>query len=476
MMRRQVKKVMVSGIVTVLVITVVVFAVLQMYLSLDRESRLAEELSNGLNDLQYLTTEYLATGTPRALKQWQDRHESLGSFLDNARVRNPESARLLPELKTRLTTLGSVFGKLTRIESAIPEPARAAAAKRAALSRLLNQILALSALKDRISSIYRERQESFALWGTVVVTGVLLSGIVLMVILYLRVLRVITANVERLSTEIVRVGEGELTNPVQFDADGDIGRVFQAVEQARIRLADAVRKMEQERADLDSFVYVASHDFKAPLRGIDNLATWLEEDAGAALTDESREHIHMMRRRITRLESLLDDLLAYSRAGRAEIAFETVDVGEMLRDMKEDLQLPPGFNMVVAEDMPVICSPRTPLAHVFFNLISNAVKHHDSESGRIEITSEELFNGHAFIICDDGPGIPPKYRERVFEMFQTLKPRDVIEGSGMGLAITKRLVQGNNGTISIIGEGDGRGTCIRFTWHPAGGGTGEAVK
>lgn len=474
-MRRQVKKVAASGIVTVLVIATVVLAVLQMYLNLDRESRLAEELSNGLNDLQYLTTEYLATGTPRALKQWQDRHESLGTFLERAPVREPEAVRLMPELQTRLTTLGSVFDKLTRIESAIPEPARAAAAKRAALSRLLNQILALSALKDRISSIYRARQESFALWGAIVVSGVLLSGILLMVVLYLRVLRVITTNVERLSTEIIRVGEGELTKPVRFDADGDIGRVFQAVEQARIRLADAIKRMEQERADLDSFVYVASHDFKAPLRGIDNLATWIEEDAGSTLADESREHIRMMRRRITRLESLLDDLLAYSRAGRAEIAFETVDVGEMLRDMKEDLQLPSGFDIVVAEDMPIVYSPKTPLAHVFFNLLSNAVKHHDGESGRIEVSFEKLFNGYAFTVSDDGPGIPLKYRERVFEMFQTLKPRDVIEGSGMGLAITKRLVQSNNGTISIDGE-DGRGACIRFTWHPSGGEPKRAAK
>ncbi len=468
MMRRQVRKVAASGIATVLVIATVGFAVLQMYLNLDRESRVAEELSNGLNDLQYLTTEYLATGTPRALKQWQDRHESLGVFLERAPVKDPEAARLLPELQTRLTTLGSVFDKLTRIESTIPEPARAAAAKRAALSRLLNQILALSALKDRISSIYRDRQESFALWGAIVVSGVLLSGILFMVVLYLRVLRVITANVERLSTEIIRIGEGELNEPVQIDADGDIGRVFRAVEQARIRLADAIERMEQERADLDSFVYVASHDFKAPLRGIDNLATWLEEDAGAALTEESREHIRTMRRRITRLESLLDDLLAYSRAGRAEVPFETVDVGELLRDMKEDLHLPAGFDVVVAEDMPIVYSPKTPLAHVFFNLVNNAVKHHDGESGRIEITCEKLLNGHAFTVCDDGPGIPLKYRERVFDMFQTLKPRDVIEGSGMGLAITKRLVQSNNGTISITGD-EGRGTCIRFTWHPTGG-------
>lgn len=470
MMRRQVRNVAASGIITVLVVAAAVISVLLVYLNMARESLIADELNNGLNDLQYLTTEYLATGTPRALKQWQTRHASLGAFLDGVPVTAPAVARLIPELKTRHKTLGSVFGKLTRIESAIPDPVRAAAAKRAALSRLLNQILALSALKDRVSAIYREREKTFVFWASVGVAGLLLAGVLFVVILYFCVLRMIASQVSRLSTEIIRVGEGELTTPVASDADGDIGRVFQAVEQARVRLADAIEQMERERSDLDHFVYVASHDFKAPLRGIDNLATWIEEDAGESLSGESREHIRMMRRRIIRLESLLDDLLAYSRAGRDKIEFENVDVGALLGQLKEDLVAPASFEIVVEAEMPVIYSPKTPLEHVFFNLISNAVKHHDSAIGRIEIGCEKLFNGYAFTVCDDGPGIPLKHRDRIFEMFQTLKPRDVIEGSGMGLAITKRLVQSNNGNISIVGD-EGRGTCIRFTWHPHGNGS-----
>ncbi|MGJ3259987.1 MAG: sensor histidine kinase [Rhodospirillales bacterium] len=457
-----------SGISAVLVTAAVVFIVLILYQKLNHESRIAEELNNGLNDLQYLTTDFLTTSTPRALKQWQSRHQRLGKFLDNVPVRDVEVQRLLPELRTRHGTLGSVFNKLIRIDTSIRDPSRAATAKRAAVSRLQNQILALAALKDRISSIYRERETTFIIRASAATGAVLLGGILLVAFLYLRVLRMITANVERLSAEIVRVGKGDFAAPVQQYGDGDIGEVFQAVEHARVRLADATTQMEQERADLDHFVYVASHDFKAPLRGIDNLATWIEEDSGDSLNAEAREHLAMMRRRIKRLEALLDDLLAYSQAGRAKVEFENVDVGTLLRSIVDDLELPPGFDVAIDPDMPVIYSPKTPLAHVFINLINNAIKHHDRSAGRIEVSGEVMADGYAFTVCDDGPGIPEKHRERIFEMFRTLKPRDVVEGSGMGLTIAKRLVQSNNGAIAVAAGENDRGACIRFTWRPGG--------
>lgn len=466
MMRRQVRHVAVSGISAALVTAGVVFVVLVLYQKLNHESRIADELNNGLNDLQYLTTDFLTTSTPRALKQWQSRHQRLGRFLDNVPVRDVEVRRLLPELRTRHDTLGSVFSKLIRIDTAIRDPSRAATAKRAAVSRLQNQILALAALKDRISSIYRERETTFVARASAVIGAVLLTGILIVAFLYLRVLRKITASIERLSAEIVRVGHGDFAAPVQQYGDGDIGEVFRAVEQARVRLADATTRMEQERADLDHFVYVASHDFKAPLRGIDNLATWIEDDGGDSLNAEAREHLAMIRRRIKRLDVLLDDLLAYAQAGRAKVAFENVDVGTLLHSLVGDIELPPGFDIAIAPDMPVIYSPKTPLAHVFINLISNAIKHHDGSTGRIEISGEVRADGYAFAVCDDGPGIPEQHRERIFEMFRMLKPRDAVEGSGMGLAIAKRLVQSNNGSIAAVAGKNGRGTCIRFTWCP----------
>lgn len=467
MMRRQVRTVAASGVVSVVVIAVVVFWAMIEYAQVREESVVGHELSQGLNDLQYLTTEYLATGTQRALEQWETRHASLGKFLSNVTIQDPEVKRLIPEVETRHRTLGSVFRKLIAIKERGDGSKRSRAAEQVAIQRLLSEVLGLSTVHARIVSIYENRSNVF-LTQTSSIVGVLLLGVIGgIILLYFRVLRNITNTLDHLSETILHLGDGGFETPIAIHGDGDIATLFSAIEQTRRRLALAVDELQQERADLDHFVYVASHDFKAPLRGIDNLAVWAEEDAGDALNDEAREHLHMLRRRVARLETLLEDLLAYSRAGRVNVPSEDVDVGELLNEVVDDLNLREGITVKVAPDLPVVHSPSAPLAHVFINLIGNAAKHHDKDQGVIEIKGSKHDKGYKFSVIDDGPGIQMRFRERIFELFQTLKPRDVVEGSGMGLSIAKRLVQGYNGKIAVVGD-EGRGTCIEFTWNPDG--------
>lgn len=467
MMKRQVRAVALAGVATIIVIAITISWALFEYAALKDESILAKELNSGLNDLQYLTTDYLATRTPRALKQWQARHQRLSDFIETTRIRDNDVILLMPEIATRHKNLRSLLRRLIRIESSTLAPDRATAAQRAAISRLLNQVLALSTLQARVSEIYEVRESEFLTRAPIIIAAILLFGFSIMVFLYARVLRRISQGVELLSDAVVQLGTGEFETPIESPGDEDIGIVFSALEQARLRLADTTLQMEQERADLDHFVYVASHDFKAPLRGIDNLAVWVEEDAGDVLNDEAKGHLQMLRKRVKRLETLLEDLLAYSRAGRQNVAIETVDVSEMIQTVVDDLNLGASITVNFVGDSPVIPSPKAPLEHVFTNLIANAAKHHDRDQGRIEVSGEINGSGYRFRVCDDGPGIPERFREKIFEMFQTLKPRDVVEGSGMGLAIAKRLVQSYNGAITVVGN-EGRGTCFEFTWYPNG--------
>lgn len=466
-MKRQIRAVVATGVTTIIVIAATISWALVEYAALKDESVLAKELNSGLNDLQYLTTEYLATRTPRALKQWQSRHQRLGEFIVSTRIRDKDVIVLMPEIATRHKNLGSLLRRLIRIENTPLPPDRAQAAQRAAVSRLLNQVLALSTLQSRVAEIYEARESEFLTRAPFIIASILLFGASIMVFLYARVLRRITQSVDLLSDAVVQLGTGEFETPIESLGDEDIGVVFNALEQARLRLADTTLKMEQERADLDHFVYVASHDFKAPLRGIDNLAVWIEEDAGDVMNDDAKGHLQMLRKRVTRLETLLEDLLAYSRAGRQRVEIETVDVSVMIQRVVEDLNLNDKMTVKFVSDFSVIPSPKAPLEHVFTNLIANAAKHHDLDQGSIEVFAQIDGSGYRFKVCDDGPGIPVRFREKIFELFQTLKPRDVVEGSGMGLAITKRLVQSYNGTIEVLGD-EGRGTCFEFTWYPNG--------
>ncbi len=231
------------------------------------------------------------------------------------------------------------------------------------------------------------------------------------------------------------------------------------------RVTSALERIEIVNKELDEFAYVASHDLKAPLRVIDNASRWLEEDLAVHLTDETRESMALLRGRVRRMEKLLDDLLDYSRVGRKfdERYQEIVAGTELIGNILELLAPPAGFTVVVDPGFADIRVARMPLQQILMNLVGNAIKHHDKTQGRVEVTVEDKGDELAFAVKDDGPGIPKEYHGQVFKMFQTLKPRDQVEGSGMGLAIIKKHLDFYGGTITLDSD-TGRGSTFRFTW------------
>lgn len=230
------------------------------------------------------------------------------------------------------------------------------------------------------------------------------------------------------------------------------------------QVEERTAELQRSNRELDQFAYVASHDLKAPLRGIQHLADFIGEDAGADLPAASQEHLRRMYGRIRRMEMLLDDLLTYSRAGRHHHQPEPVDIAELVRDVTELLSLPEGFDVSVVADVPTLMLERVPLETVLRNLIGNAAKHHhDPAHGCVHIAVKLVDAFVEFAVADNGPGIDPVFHDRIFDIFQTLRPRDQVEGSGMGLTIVKKLVETRGGSIWV--ESDlGQGTTIHFTW------------
>ena len=229
------------------------------------------------------------------------------------------------------------------------------------------------------------------------------------------------------------------------------------------RVEARTAELERSNAELDQFAYVASHDLKAPLRAIDSLAAWIEEDAKDVLPEPSVRHLSLLRGRVGRMERLLDSLLTYSRVGRKEAAPEAIDTAALVREAVALVAPPAGVEVQVAGTFPTLVSARAPLALVIRNLVSNAVKHHDRPDGRVTVSARMDGDWAEFTIADDGPGIAPEYRDRVFGLFQTLRPRDEVEGSGMGLSIVKKAVQSRGGQVWIEPSAE-RGAMFRFTW------------
>ena len=164
------------------------------------------------------------------------------------------------------------------------------------------------------------------------------------------------------------------------------------------------------------------------------------------------------------METLLDDLLAYSKAGQAEQSLADVDCAAVVRSIVETAGFPETFRIVADASLPRFETARTPFEQIMRNLISNAVKHHDREEGSVLVRAEDRGDYYRFVVEDDGPGIEPRFRERIFLMFEKLASRDQVEGSGMGLALVKKLVERHGGRVAVDSPMCGRGAVFLVDW------------
>ena len=228
-------------------------------------------------------------------------------------------------------------------------------------------------------------------------------------------------------------------------------------------LAALAAALERSNRELDAFAYAASHDLRAPLRGIANLAQWIEEDLQGDLRDDTREMLQLMRSRMHRMEALIDGILQYSRAGRTHATPEPVPVGDLLHEVIDLLAPPAAVRIELADNLPIVISERLPLQQVFMNLLSNALKY-GGAAPAIAVAARDAGRFYEFSVADDGPGIPAEFTDRIWGIFQTLEARDKVEAAGIGLALVKKLVEAQGGR-AWVESNVGEGATFRFLWR-----------
>lgn len=257
-----------------------------------------------------------------------------------------------------------------------------------------------------------------------------------------------------------------LPSPAQWQAANQaLQEKIRVQQQTEAALQHRTLALEAANEELEAFTYTASHDLKTPLRAIHHLATWISEDAADVLPARSQEHLTKLRGRIKHLETLLNDLLAYARASRQSHTPEVVDTHALVHETVALLAPPLGFT-IHTDGLPTLQTERVPLETVLRNLISNAIQHHHQpQQGQVHVTAVEQEAAIVFTVADNGPGIDGQHHERIFGLFQTLgAPQG--EGSGMGLAIVKKLVESRGGRIAVE-SAVGQGTRFHFTWPKA---------
>jgi len=237
----------------------------------------------------------------------------------------------------------------------------------------------------------------------------------------------------------------------------------QQVEETINSLETTNISLEKKNKELDEFAYITSHDLKSPLRGINNLSEWIEEDIGEKLSPESKNFFKLLRGRIHRMEALINSILTYSRAGKNTEDQKIVNTLQLVNQVLENSYLPSDCVVLVDNKLPLVKANKKDLYEVFNVFISNAINHNNSKQPVVNITYKQLGNMIEFCVADNGQGIAEEFHEKIFTIFQTLERRDEIENIGAGLAIGKKIIEDYGGKTWVQSELD-KGAKFFFTW------------
>ncbi|WP_205503265.1 sensor histidine kinase [Rufibacter psychrotolerans] len=274
--------------------------------------------------------------------------------------------------------------------------------------------------------------------------------------------RTIKRRFQRMNNLANSIAQGDYSVSLVDNRHDEISSLTQSLNVMAEKLQNSFTHLTKVNKELDQFAYVVSHDLKAPLRAINNLAEWIAEDLK---TDDPEilKNFAILRGRVQRMENLINGILDYSRVGRQTLPMSSFSVQELLKETLENLAPPATFKVVTPTPLPTITGERTLFYQVLANLLSNAFKYHHTQEGRVEVRALETADAYQFEVKDDGPGIPKEYQSKIFGIFQTMEARDVKESTGVGLSIVKKIVEEKGGRIWVESE-KGQGTSFFFTW------------
>ncbi len=227
-------------------------------------------------------------------------------------------------------------------------------------------------------------------------------------------------------------------------------------------LEETVVKLTAANIELADFAHIAAHDLKAPLRAIGSLAGMIVEDYTDRLDEQGQKQLNLLIQRTERMSELINGILRYSEIGRLSNEKRQVDINQIIEEVISNIAPPENIEIKVENKLPSINSDKTSLIQLFQNLLSNAIKYMDKPQGLIKVGCIEEDDFWKFYVSDNGPGIDKKYHEKIYTIFQTLKRRDEVESTGIGLAMVKKIITLYNGKTWVESE-VGHGSTFFFT-------------
>ncbi|WP_430408465.1 ATP-binding protein [Kordia sp.] len=256
----------------------------------------------------------------------------------------------------------------------------------------------------------------------------------------------------------------EKAKEFELEQKEEISKKSKELSEVNLELKENLRNLEKSNAELDSFNHIVSHDLKAPLIAINTLVSFIEEDIETTIDEDVKHRFQLLKDRVTKMYALINDLLEYSKITKEKKNKEVFSLNNLLQEVTSFVNDGNKHTIHLPEVDTEIYASRIELAHVFQNLISNAIKHNDKDNAVITISFSKLPNEYVFFVSDNGPGIETKYHTKIFEMFSQLNVNNEVESTGIGLSIVKKIVAENNGVITVESE-KGVGATIKFSWR-----------
>ncbi|WP_434442527.1 sensor histidine kinase [Lentzea sp. E54] len=332
----------------------------------------------------------------------------------------------------------------------------------------------VAALQTDIADLARQGREELDHAAAVVLWLVIGMGVLLVAVicgLSLLLYRLLIAPLANLADHTRQVASGDFEH--EIDADGpreivmlgeDVNAMRRRIVQELATLDEAKTELQRSNSELEQFAYVASHDLQEPLRKVASFCQLLQRRYGGQLDERADQYIEFATDGAKRMQGLINDLLAFSRVGRLSREQTVVDLNEIVRQAQDSYSErieETGARVEVAE-LPSVRGEASLLSAVFQNLISNALKFKGAEQPVVRIGVEQDDELWKFTVCDNGIGIEPEYADRIFIIFQRLHPKDAYPGTGIGLAMCRKIVEYHGGTIWLKTDVDS-GTCFEFT-------------
>jgi len=457
---------------------------------------IVRRIRNSIAEINTLVHTYALYHEERPRQQLLAEHDKLMSLISAIKVRDPEQQRLLTDLGANSGFMKETFLRLVSVhENTVSSGSSGLSAE--AHDRLLGQLLvrysemdaAASRLRRLVDDGIRETQA----WTTALIFIVMAGTTIPLMIGLFLMMRSTSASlaVLRRGTEVV--GAGNLDYRISLsgrDELAELARSFDEMtcqlqkvtvskdllqrEMEERKLAEAQREqlianLEAANRELEAFTYSVSHDLRAPLRAIDGFSRMLLNDIGGSLDPESKRKFNVISANAQKMGQLIDDLLVLSRTQRTNLSMSAIDMNLLVQDVWGELWAGDTDRNIEFRvgDLPPVCGDRMLLRQALSNILGNAVKFtSNTDRALIEISGANSGDFNTYCVRDNGVGFDMRYYDRLFEVFQRLHSEKDYEGTGVGLAIVKKIIERHGGRI--FAESKPGGGAAFYFMLPAG--------